>query len=175
MKLLRLAEQGDEEAYTKLLKSFGPLDEEPSTGIVTPMTKYELRPRPQGRLRRGCIPGLRGRRGGPAVTAGPVYLAARFDGEAEARIAYLELECLIAAESADVSCFRFLAGGTWHVAVVAADGVPERLQGRVRVGLGSGQTVPLQEEVLALLLGRHREVMRYRLPWVEGHYHQEGL
>ena len=101
----------------------------------------------------------------------PFQRAARFGGEPPARTAYLAAERSIADALADISAYRFLVNRIWHVAVIADQPPAADLRRAVEEALKAGEQVALPAEVLATLLKRHRDVMRHRLPWVEGHYH----
>jgi hypothetical protein len=101
----------------------------------------------------------------------PFQRAARFGGEPPARSAYLAAERSIADALADISAYRFLVNRIWHVAVIADQPPAADLTRAIDEALKAGEQVALPAEVLATLLKRHRDVMRHRLPWVEGHYH----
>ena len=72
---------------------------------------------------------------------------------------------------ADISAYRFQFNRVWHVAVVADMEPKFDLTRAVEDALKVGTPVKLDPQLLATLLNRHREVMRQRLPWLEGHYH----
>jgi len=101
----------------------------------------------------------------------PFHRAARFGDEETARQAYLTTEQRVFEATADISAYRFQLDQVWHVAVVADEPPSGALQRAVEDALSQGEQVNLHPEILATLLSRHREVMRHRLPWVEGHYH----
>jgi len=103
-------------------------------------------------------------------TERPFYRGARFKDEATARDAYVSAEQRVFEASADISAYRFQLDRVWHVAVVAAEPPSSALQRAVEDAMGGGEQVDLPADVLSALLSRHREVIRHRLPWVEGHY-----
>lgn len=101
----------------------------------------------------------------------PYSRAAQFKGEADSREAYLAAERGIAAVAADISVFRLQLRSVWHVAAVAEVAPDSALQQVIEESLREGARVGLPIEALTVLLNRHRQVMRHRLPWLEAHYH----
>lgn len=101
----------------------------------------------------------------------PFCRAARFNSGAESRESYLIAEHAIAGAMADISVYRLQIRRIWHVAAISDIMPPADLQQSIEDAINMGKRAELPIEVLTLLLNRHRQVMRHRLPWVEGHYH----
>ncbi|MBV9282506.1 MAG: hypothetical protein JOZ41_20705 [Chloroflexi bacterium] len=98
----------------------------------------------------------------------PYFRARRFQREGAARRAYFATQEAIFAAECDLSTYRFLLRGIWHVAVMGAE-PPEELAQELKQHLRHGDPVDLPEEVRRGLSERGRQQRQSGL-WSEGHY-----
>ena len=104
-------------------------------------------------------------------TEPPFCRAARFSGSVDSRRSYVIAEQAIAGAAAVISVYRLQLRRIWHVAAISDVMPTAELQQLIESAISMGEPVELPIEVLTVLLNRHRQVMRHRLPWLEGHYH----
>jgi len=98
----------------------------------------------------------------------PYYHAVRFQKEGAARQAYFAAQDTIYKVECNISTYRFLLRGIWHVAVIG-EPPPEELDQELRHALRHGDPVPLPEDLLSDFTNRAKEARRLA-PWVERHY-----
>ena len=98
----------------------------------------------------------------------PYYRAARFPGEREAGAVYFRCQDLIENPECDLSAYRFLIHGVWHVAIVG-DTPNSELAEQLERHLSGGEPVELPAETLDFL-GRRRQQQIKHGPWVERHH-----
>ena len=89
----------------------------------------------------------------------PYHRAAKFPGEREAGEVYFKIQELIEPPECELSAYRFLLQGDWHVAIVG-DAPPRELLEHLEGQLSSGESVELpfdfqagELELQASLLG----------------------
>ncbi len=98
----------------------------------------------------------------------PYYRAAKFPGEREAGGVYFKIQELIEPPECELSAYRFLIQGDWHVAIVGdapARELAEQLEGQ----LSSGESVELPVDTLDFLRRRRLQQTKHG-PWVERHH-----
>lgn len=98
----------------------------------------------------------------------PYYRAVRFPGEKAARRAYFATQETIFATDWNMSTYRLILGGIWHVAVMG-DQPPEELERKLMRALRHGDPVQLPYDVLRPLQQRGETERRNGL-WTERHY-----
>ena len=106
----------------------------------------------------------------PAADQPPrLYIqAACFPSERKAGRAYFRVQdALYRTPDCDLSAYRLLLNRISHVAVLGAP-PPEELDRTIRRILSSGEPTTLPAEVIAALLKRRAEQIRFG-PWVERH------
>ncbi|MBV9279423.1 MAG: hypothetical protein JOZ41_05035 [Chloroflexi bacterium] len=99
---------------------------------------------------------------------GPFFRAARFQKEGAARRAYFATQETIYQAECDLSTYRFLLNGIWHVAVTGNE-PPEELAERLGRNMRHGYQVELPEDIRRDLSERGRQQRKHGL-WSEGHY-----
>ena len=98
------------------------------------------------------------------------YQAYRFPDRKSAGRVYFPLQELIKGAPMDISAYRFQLNGVYHAAILGPEPLPEELRKQVAQATQDSEPALLPEDVLNMLFERHREVMRHRFPWMEGHY-----
>ena len=105
--------------------------------------------------------------------SGQYCRAARFSGERSAGVSYSQVQnILFATPDCELSAYRFLIRGVYHVAVVG-DPPDEGLGQEIEMALSGGTSVGLDSKTLTFLRQR-RETERKQGLWVERH-HRPGL
>ena len=95
-------------------------------------------------------------------------VAARFAAQGAAGQAYFRAQQAIFTNECDLSAYRFLLNGIWHVAVLG-EPPSDELRQQVQEILRSGSLTPLPPEVLDLL-DQRRQQSKTQGEWVERHY-----
>ena len=98
----------------------------------------------------------------------PYYRAARFPGERDAGAVYFKIQDLIEGPDCDLSAYRFLILGVWHVAIVG-EAPSNQLAEQLEMQLSRGEPVELPVDTLDFLLRRRRQQTKHG-PWVERHH-----
>ena len=98
----------------------------------------------------------------------PYYQAARFPTERSARRVYFATQDELFKTECDLSSYRLQLNQRWHVAVIGAQPT-EALDQRLRLILAAGESTPLPDEVLALLVERRARATQQGA-WIERHH-----
>ncbi len=98
----------------------------------------------------------------------PYYHAVRFQKEGPARRAYFAAQDTIHEAECNLSAYRFLLNGIWHVAVVG-EPPPSEIEEQLARTLRAGDPVKLPDDVLKPLAQRGENERSQRL-WTERHY-----
>ena len=98
----------------------------------------------------------------------PYHRAARFSGEREAGAVYFRIQDLIEPPECELSAYRFLNLGVWHVAIVG-EAPSAELAEQLEMQLSRGEPVELPVDTLDFLLRRRRQQTKHG-PWVERHH-----
>ena len=98
----------------------------------------------------------------------PYHRAAKFPGEREAGAVYFRIQDLIEDPECDLSAYRFLILGIWHVAIVG-DTPTSELAEQLEKHLSGGEPVELPVDTLDFLRRRRRQQIKHG-PWVERHH-----
>ena len=88
--------------------------------------------------------------------------------EGPARRAYFAAQEAIFQTPCELSTYRIVLNGVWHVSVVG-DEPPEELQAQLERALRAGDPVELPDDVLRALAERGKAERTKRL-WTERHY-----
>jgi hypothetical protein len=102
------------------------------------------------------------------LSVAEVLRAVRFQGEGPARRAYFAVQNAILETACQLSTYRFLVRGIWHVAVMG-EPPPEELGLEINRALRSGDSVELPEEIAQSLSERGKQERQKRI-WTERHY-----
>ncbi len=98
----------------------------------------------------------------------PYHRAAKFPGEREAGEVYFKIQELIEPPECELSAYRFLILGDWHVAIVGD--VPAReLAEELEKHLSAGEPVELAVDTLDFLRRRRMQQTQHG-PWLERHH-----
>ena len=98
----------------------------------------------------------------------PYHRAAKFPDDREAGEVYFKIQELIKPPECELSAYRFLIQGDWHVAIVG-DAPASELVEQLEVQLSSGESVELPIDILDFLRRRRQQQTKYG-PWVERHH-----
>ena len=98
----------------------------------------------------------------------PYHRVAKFAGEREAGTVYFKIRELIETPKCDLSAYRFLIQGIWHVAIVGETPSSE-LADQLERELSIGERVEISVGILDFLQGRRQEQIENG-PWVERHH-----
>ncbi|MBC8281449.1 MAG: hypothetical protein H8E48_11720 [Chloroflexi bacterium] len=98
----------------------------------------------------------------------PYHRAARFPGGPEAGAVYFRIQELIDHPECELSAYRFLTHGVWHVAIIG-DAPNRELAEQLERHLSGGETVELPVDTLDFLRRRRQQQIKHG-PWVERHH-----
>ena len=98
----------------------------------------------------------------------PYNRAAKFSREREAGAVYFRIQDLIEDPECDLSAYRFLILGIWHVAIVG-DTPDSELAEQLERHLSGGEPVELPVDTLDFLRRRRQQQIKHG-PWVERHH-----
>ena len=98
----------------------------------------------------------------------PYHRAAKYLMEWEAGAVYFRIQDLIEDPECDLSAYRFLILGVWHVAIVG-DTPNNELAEQLDRHLSGGEPVELPVDTLDFLRRRRQQQIKHG-PWVERHH-----